>query len=70
MTCHSSPSLWLQTSRARNGVLDQAIHDAFAVRRGLPIVFPRGPIPLREHVSVLDAVTYATCIVALQQVKR
>ncbi len=59
-------NLWLQTRRARNVVLDQAIHDAFTVHRGLPLTFPRGPIPLREHVSVRDAITYAACVVALQ----
>ena len=59
-------NLWLQIHRARNVVLDQAILDAFTVRRGIPLVFPRGPIPLREHVSVRDAVTFAACIVALQ----
>ena len=59
-------NLWLQVRRARNVVLDQAILDAFAVRRGLPLVLPRGPIPLRPHHSVRDAVTFAACLVALQ----
>ncbi len=59
-------NLWLQTRRARNVVIDQAILDAYTVYRGLPLVLPRGPTPLREHVSVRDAVVYATCLVALQ----
>lgn len=42
------------------------VHAAFyAACKPGPIV--RGPIPLRAHWSVRDAVVYATCLVALWQ---